>query len=129
MVIVEMVHDTLTPGDSEIFPMISENRGRRASARRGERLFFGERLECYHCHGGFLFSDNVMHARLIAPEVGFHDTGVARTGGIGEHDHALRWELAEALAWLGPFELVVVPADEEGVIARSCRRASGDYLI
>jgi cytochrome c peroxidase len=56
-----------------------------ASARRGERLFFGERLECYHCHGGFLFSDNVMHARLIAPEVGFHDTGVARTGGIGEH--------------------------------------------
>jgi cytochrome c peroxidase len=56
-----------------------------ASARRGERLFFGERLECYHCHGGFLFSDNVLHSRLIAPEVGFHDTGVARTGGIGEH--------------------------------------------
>lgn len=56
-----------------------------AAARRGERLFFGERLECYHCHGGFLFSDNVMHARLIAPEVGFHDTGVARTGGIGDH--------------------------------------------
>lgn len=56
-----------------------------ASARRGERLFFGERLECYHCHGGFLLSDNVMHARLIAPETGFHDTGVARTGGIGAH--------------------------------------------
>jgi cytochrome c peroxidase len=56
-----------------------------ASARRGEQLFFGERLECYHCHGGFLFSDNVMHRNLIAPEVGFHDTGVARQGGIGEH--------------------------------------------
>jgi cytochrome c peroxidase len=56
-----------------------------ASARRGERLFFGERLECYHCHGGFLFSDNVTHARLVAPEMGFHDTGVARTGGIGAH--------------------------------------------
>lgn len=56
-----------------------------AAAKRGERLFFGERLECYHCHGGFLFTDNVMHARLIAPETGFHDTGVARTGGIGEH--------------------------------------------
>lgn len=55
-----------------------------ASARRGERLFFGERLECYHCHGGFLFSDNVMHQNLIAPEIGFHDTGVARDGGIGE---------------------------------------------
>lgn len=55
-----------------------------AAARRGERLFFGERLECYHCHGGFLFTDNVMHARLIGAETGFHDTGVARTGGIGE---------------------------------------------
>ena len=54
---------------------------------------------------------------------------IALTGGIGEHDQALRWELAEALAWLGPFELVVVPADEEGVIARSCRRAAGDLLI
>jgi cytochrome c peroxidase len=49
------------------------------------RLFFSERLECYHCHGGLLFSDNIMHSRLIAPEVGFHDTGVAATGGIGEH--------------------------------------------
>jgi cytochrome c peroxidase len=56
-----------------------------AAARRGERLFFGERLECYHCHGGFLFTDNVMHSRLIGPEIGFHDTGVARAGGIGEH--------------------------------------------
>lgn len=56
-----------------------------AAAKRGERLFFGERLECYHCHGGFLFTDNVTHSRLIAPEIGFHDTGVARTGGIGEH--------------------------------------------
>jgi hypothetical protein len=26
MVIVEMVHDTLTPGDREIFPIVSENR-------------------------------------------------------------------------------------------------------
>lgn len=56
-----------------------------AAARRGEQLFFGERLECYHCHGGFLFTDNLMHSRLIAPDVGFHDTGVARRGGIGEH--------------------------------------------
>lgn len=55
------------------------------AVRRGEALFFGERLECYHCHGGFLFTDNVMHSRLLAAETGFHDTGVARTGGIGEH--------------------------------------------
>jgi acetate kinase len=49
---------------------------------------------------------------------------IALSGGIGEHDLALRRELVEALAWLGRFELVVIPADEEGVIARSCRRAA-----
>ncbi|MEY4354431.1 MAG: hypothetical protein RLZZ609_2672 [Cyanobacteriota bacterium] len=50
--------------------------------------------------------------------------GIALTGGIGEHDEALRQELAAALTWLAPFELVVVPADEEGLIARQCRRAA-----
>jgi acetate kinase len=50
---------------------------------------------------------------------------IALTGGIGEHDQALRQELKEALAWMGPVELVVVPADEEGMIARLCRTAAG----
>jgi cytochrome c peroxidase len=55
-----------------------------AAAKRGEALFFGERLECYHCHGGPTFTDNLIHAWLPQPERGFHDTGVARRGGIGE---------------------------------------------
>lgn len=50
---------------------------------------------------------------------------IALTGGIGEHDGALREELAAALAWMGPLELVVVAADEEGLIARQCRAAAG----
>lgn len=50
---------------------------------------------------------------------------IALTGGIGEHDQALREELADALTWLGAIELVVVPADEEGLIARQCREATG----
>jgi acetate kinase len=48
---------------------------------------------------------------------------IALTGGIGEHDDELRQELAVALAWLGPFELLRIPADEEGVIARHCGAA------
>lgn len=44
---------------------------------------------------------------------------IALTGGIGEHDGALREELAAALAWLPPFRLIQVAADEEGVMARS----------
>jgi cytochrome c peroxidase len=53
------------------------------AAKRGEKLFFGERLECYHCHGGPTFTDNLAHVRLADPEIGYHDTGVARTGGAG----------------------------------------------
>ena len=48
---------------------------------------------------------------------------IALTGGIGEHDVALHEELTLALSWLGAFELVVVAADEEGLIARHCRAA------
>lgn len=49
---------------------------------------------------------------------------IALTGGIGEHDEALRRELEEALVWLRPFDLLTIPADEEGQIARSCRTAA-----
>lgn len=51
---------------------------------------------------------------------------IALSGGIGANDNRLREELAERLAWLEPFTLVTVPADEEGMIARLCRRASSD---
>jgi len=49
---------------------------------------------------------------------------IALTGGIGENDHALKKELEGALTWLGGFELVVVRADEEGMMARQCRAAA-----
>jgi len=49
---------------------------------------------------------------------------IALTGGIGEHDGELRAELEQALAWLPPFELLVVAADEEGMVALSCLAAT-----
>ena len=50
---------------------------------------------------------------------------LALTGGIGEPDNALQSELREALAWWGAeVETLIVPADEEGMIARLCRRHS-----
>ena len=45
---------------------------------------------------------------------------IALSGGIGEHDSLLAQELRLALDWLNPFALVVIPADEEGLLARSC---------
>ncbi|HSQ13639.1 MAG TPA: di-heme enzyme, partial [Candidatus Deferrimicrobium sp.] len=64
------------------------------SAKRGEALFFGEKMECYHCHAGFNFTDNIQHSKLVFPEKGFHNTGLYNEdskgayppghGGIGE---------------------------------------------
>ncbi len=62
-----------------------DERAISASAKRGEDLFFGERLECWHCHGGLNFTDNVQHARLRFPEVGFHNTGLYNLDGKGAY--------------------------------------------
>jgi cytochrome c peroxidase len=59
-----------------------------AQAQRGEELFFGEKLECYHCHGGFNFTDNIQHARLPNPELGFHNTGLYNVDGNGAYPAA-----------------------------------------
>jgi cytochrome c peroxidase len=54
-----------------------------AAAKRGEALFFSERLECYHCHGGVHLTDTIAHARLAWPEYGFHNTGLYNRDGRG----------------------------------------------
>ena len=51
---------------------------------------------------------------------------LAFTGGIGKHDDALRQEVVSALSWLSPFEVLVIAADEEQVIARACRRSTAE---
>ncbi|HEY0615845.1 MAG TPA: MbnH family di-heme enzyme [Candidatus Elarobacter sp.] len=56
-----------------------------AAAKRGEALFFGERVDCAHCHGGINFTDNVMHERLRAPEIAFHNTALYNLGGTGAY--------------------------------------------
>jgi len=46
------------------------------SARRGEALFFSERLECFHCHGGFNLTGTVDYLDKGFAEVEFHNTGL-----------------------------------------------------
>jgi cytochrome c peroxidase len=46
------------------------------SAIRGMDLFFSERLECFHCHGGFNFTDSTTHANANVDRVGYHNTGL-----------------------------------------------------
>jgi len=86
------------------------------------------RLAAADGHEGAQLAIAVFHARLLqgigamAASLGGVDV-VALSGGIGEHDLQLRAELKRDLEWLAPFQLLVVPADEEGVIARACRAA------
>ncbi|MGF1588071.1 MAG: MbnH family di-heme enzyme [Pleurocapsa sp.] len=47
-----------------------------AAAKRGEKLFNSERLECFHCHGGINFSDSLKHENLAFTETAFHNTGL-----------------------------------------------------
>ncbi len=55
------------------------------AAIRGMALFLSERLECFHCHGGFSFSDAVDHDRLAEPERAFHNTGLYDVDGRGAY--------------------------------------------
>jgi cytochrome c peroxidase len=55
------------------------------SAIRGEALFFGERLECHHCHGNFNLNDSVVHERNRLGEVAFHNTGLYNLDGKGAY--------------------------------------------
>jgi cytochrome c peroxidase len=46
------------------------------SAIRGMNLFFSERLECHHCHGGFNFTQSTGHEQQLIDRRPFHNTGL-----------------------------------------------------
>jgi len=46
------------------------------SALRGMNLFFSEKLECHHCHGGFNFTQSTSHEQQIIDRRPFHNTGL-----------------------------------------------------
>ena len=54
-----------------------------ASAQRGMELFFSERLECFHCHGGFNFTDSSTHESATVENIGYHNNGLYNIGGEG----------------------------------------------
>lgn len=54
-----------------------------ASARLGQALFFSERLECFHCHGGLGFTGTFDFEGKSAPEVEFHNNGLYNIDGQG----------------------------------------------
>jgi acetate kinase len=114
----------LTPGELDhalntesgllgLSELSADMRELRAAAADGHP---GARLAIAVSRHSLLQGIGAMAASLGGVEV------IALTGGIGENDEALREDLRQSLLWLAPFELLVIHADEEGVIARSCRR-------
>ena len=86
------------------------------------------RAEALAGHDGAAMALAVFKHRLLqligSMAASLHGVDVlALTGGIGEHDGALQRELRVELAWLTDLEITVIPADEEGMIARLCRRS------
>lgn len=54
-------------------------------AQRGMALFFSERLECFHCHSGFNFSDSVSSPEFPFAEQPFHNNGMYNVGNTGAY--------------------------------------------
>ncbi|MCC7125704.1 MAG: di-heme enzyme [Acidobacteria bacterium] len=54
-------------------------------ARQGEALFFSERTECFHCHGGFNFTETADYAGKGFIEIEFHNTGLYNVDGQGSY--------------------------------------------
>jgi cytochrome c peroxidase len=118
---------TLISGDS---PYDRYTRGDATAlsdaAKRGMVLFFSERLECFHCHGGFNFADAVDHAKLPEPERAFHNNGLYNVdgqGGYPEEDRGL-YEITHAARDMGRFKAptlrnvaVTAPYMHDGSIA------------
>lgn len=54
-----------------------------AAAQRGSDLFFSERLECFHCHGGFNFAQSVQHDGSVIETIEFKNNGLYNIIGPG----------------------------------------------
>ena len=54
-------------------------------AKRGMVLFYSERLECHHCHGGFNFTESSIHENSVFEASRFHNTGLYNITDSGGH--------------------------------------------
>lgn len=75
------------------------------SAKRGLALFFSERLECFHCHGGFNFAQGTAHDGTVFDEAEFHNNGLYNLGGTGAYPPGNQglWELTQKTQDIGRF--------------------------
>lgn len=78
---------TLISGDAPFDRYVyqGEKDALSAAALRGMELFYSERLECHHCHGGFNFTEASVHAGSAFDAALFHNTGLYDLDGAGAY--------------------------------------------
>jgi cytochrome c peroxidase len=78
---------TLISGDSPYDRYVYQDDTSALSpeALRGLELFYSERLECHHCHGGFNFTESSVHADSGFDAARFHNTGLYNLDGQGSY--------------------------------------------
>ena len=82
-----------------------------AQELRGLELFNSEKAECFHCHAGFNFNDQVRHASTQVLDTPFHNTGLYNIAGSGNFPPLNQ----------GLFEFTANPADRGKFRAQSLR--------
>jgi cytochrome c peroxidase len=55
------------------------------AAKRGMELFFSEKFECFHCHGGFNFTQSSQHENQRLDLRPFHNTGLYNVDNKGAY--------------------------------------------
>ena len=74
---------SLVSGSSRYDRYLQGRAALSAQEQRGMNLFFGERAECFHCHGSFNFNDQTVNVATRVVETPFHNTGLFNIGGTG----------------------------------------------
>ena len=97
-----------------------------AEARRGEALFSSERLECFHCHTGYNFSDATIDGGTLFSELDFHNTGLYNIDGLGAYPapNTGRYEVTAKPEHMGQFRAqslrnveLTAPYNHDGSVA------------
>lgn len=78
---------TLMSGDApyDRFIQAIDDEALSPSAQRGGRMFFSERFECFHCHGGFNLSVSVTFEGKPFDETSFQNNGLYNLDGMGAY--------------------------------------------
>ncbi len=78
---------TLLSGRSpyDLYRTSADPRALSPAAMRGEEIFFSERTQCFHCHGGFNFTETADYVGKGVVAIEFHNTGLYNLDARGSY--------------------------------------------